>query len=137
MNKVWIVTDGEYSDYRIVAVFDSQESAKEFCNGIDAPEAVGPGGYGSSVGIEEYTIGPPELGELFQKVWQVYLNVESGELDYETWDFEVHPRNWSEGHLSSTTKGPCAAAQSTVSQEHALKVAAETRQAILRERASA
>ena len=30
MEKVWIVTDGDYSDYRIVAVFSTEEQANDF-----------------------------------------------------------------------------------------------------------
>ena len=30
MEKVYIVTDGDYSDYRIVAVFSTEEKAKEY-----------------------------------------------------------------------------------------------------------
>lgn len=30
MDKVWIVTEGSYSDYHIVAVFSSEEKAKEY-----------------------------------------------------------------------------------------------------------
>lgn len=30
MQKVYIVTDGDYSDYRIVAVFSTEEKAKEY-----------------------------------------------------------------------------------------------------------
>jgi hypothetical protein len=28
---IYIVTEGEYSDYRILAVFDKREYAEEFC----------------------------------------------------------------------------------------------------------
>ncbi len=32
MTSVWLVERGDYSDYHVVAVFSSQEQAKEFCD---------------------------------------------------------------------------------------------------------
>lgn len=40
MSKIWIVTDGEYSDYHIVAVFLDEKKAVKYCerNGFEIEE---------------------------------------------------------------------------------------------------
>jgi hypothetical protein len=40
MEKVWIVTDGDYSDYRIVAVFSTEEQANYFIKYTGKGDAV-------------------------------------------------------------------------------------------------
>jgi hypothetical protein len=37
MNTVWMIEDGEYSDYHVVGVFSSREKAKKICDIINGP----------------------------------------------------------------------------------------------------
>lgn len=52
MKKVFIVTKGCYSDYHIVAVFDSAELANAFKNSFSKSE------YSDEIYVEEFTINP-------------------------------------------------------------------------------
>lgn len=131
--SVWIVTSGSYSDYRIVAVFSTEAEAKAFVNGCEV------------AGIEEWSLGPPPDGGLYQKTFYALLDLRTGngakdwgKYGWETRE-EMHPRDWSFAYPSyyfthgipGTTKGVAGA--SVVSQEHAVKVAAEFQQNYLRE----
>ena len=51
MNKVYVVTRGEYSDYHICGVFDEKEKASLFINSFDNDEYM----------IEEWNLNPYEL----------------------------------------------------------------------------
>ena len=130
--SVWIVTEGEYSDYRIVAVFATAEEAKAFINGAAAD------GH-PYVECREWPIGAPSAG-FYQPTWSVALDLESGDLVtnrdnivHPPFVYELHPPDWSAGDRYQRTKTKFVSGRSTVSKEHALKVAAETRQAWLRE----
>ena len=65
MKKVYIVTQGDYSDYHIVAVFDNKEEAQKVVNTL---ETIKP--YYNEAQIEEYTI------------LNSYKDYASGEEDY-------------------------------------------------------
>ena len=52
MNKVYIVTSGEYSDYGIDRVFSSEEKAKEWVDIITSM-------YGGNYNIEQYELDAP------------------------------------------------------------------------------
>lgn len=69
--KIYIVTEGEYSDYHICAVFTTREKAEEFvqCNGTDYE-------------IEERNLDEPIVRK--NKLWLITFNVETGELDSAT-----------------------------------------------------
>ena len=51
MKKVYIVTQGDYSDYHIVAVFDNKEEAQKLVNSLNIIKT-----YFNEAKIEEYTI---------------------------------------------------------------------------------
>jgi hypothetical protein len=38
MTQVWVVEQGEYSDYRVVGVFSSQENAQQIADAINGPD---------------------------------------------------------------------------------------------------
>lgn len=62
MDKVYIVTDGEYSDYRVVGVFDEKQKAQAMVDLYDCNEL-----------IEEFALNklyaPEENGLYLFKVW--------------------------------------------------------------------
>lgn len=64
MNKVYIVTCGEYSDYGIAAVYSTEEQAYEYvdCNGTDFR-------------VEEYDI--DTTVEKKERIWEVFINTET------------------------------------------------------------
>lgn len=68
MEKVYIVTSGEYSDYHIDAVFSTIEKAKEY---VDA--------YGSDYRIEEYPVDDAEVKKN-ESIWLVSVSWKTGEV---------------------------------------------------------
>lgn len=135
MSKVFIVTTGEYSDYRIVGVFSSREKALEFC-----PAAASD----AETKIEEYAMdiidrdaADGEEGTL-QTTYRVYLKLDSGDLDIEDHRDEIHPAGWCQASSTSvpqygTANRVTVLGESTISRDHALKLAAEHRQLVLRQ----
>jgi hypothetical protein len=118
--KIWIVTQGEYSGYRIMAVFESEDQAKEFINGTDAAE------------IEEWDTGIPE-GGIFRDVYGAQVSVKTGDVDWVGSSVQVRSDNWSESYITRSSDQRVAVGHSAVSPDHALKIAVEARQAELRE----
>lgn len=68
MEKVYIVTSGEYSDYQINAVFSTREKAEE-CVDIQ----------GTGYRIEEFPIDEPM--ERKERIWRVFIDCLSGEIE--------------------------------------------------------
>lgn len=66
-NKVYIVTEGEYSDYGIEAVFSTKEKANEYVQQ-----------HGSDCRIEEYDIDQEVKRE--SKIWRIAINLENNEV---------------------------------------------------------
>lgn len=133
MGKVFVVTQGDYSDYKIVGVFSSRLKAEEICPAVK-DESCG-------ARIEEYELDvnvEAKGEELLQHVHRVYLVASDGSvpfnLEYRHPNAEMVPRNYS---LSE--KNPyydLVVGESVESYEHAHKLAVEARQAFLRERGS-
>ena len=127
MNQVWIVTEGEYSDYRIKAAFSTEEKARTFLS--EETENNSAVYHSWHVEVFELDIHPDAFVQL---VYGVTLNLNDGAvLDKYSYDhMGVKPRDWSGGRYY---KGWAeVGGQSVVSREHAHKVAVETRQAALR-----
>jgi len=60
MAPVWVVEEGEYSDYRVVGVFSSKENAQLIADAVNAPRE---GGYGvtsvtGGATVAEWTLDP-------------------------------------------------------------------------------
>lgn len=125
--SVWIVRSGEYSDYKIMAVFSSEEKARAYL-----PEAVeNDRDIRGSWGIEEWPIDEAPAATV-QVVFQCCLDFATGSK-YEGLSYsckELRPRDWSSGKWYKSFHRCCG--YSVVSQEHADKIAVETRQAALR-----
>ena len=78
MEKIYIVTSGEYSDYQINAVFSTGEKAEEY---VDA--------YGSDYRIEEYPVDDAGVKKN-ESIWLVSVNWKTGEA------ISANPKNYSE-----------------------------------------
>jgi hypothetical protein len=126
MAKVFVVTEGEYSDYHIVAVFSTRKKAKEFAPAAD----------GGSVRIETYEIdAPPKRGRKLLFVHTVHIGIYTGILsDYSKCSAE-RPQRWSDisEPFKSWSNVELIRVSSAVSKEHAEKLAIEARQKFLRE----
>lgn len=69
MEKVYIVTSGEYSDYHIAAVFSTRKKAAEY---VDAQ--------GSDYRVEEYPVDDAEVKKN-ESIWLVSVNWKTGNAD--------------------------------------------------------
>lgn len=84
MAKVYIVTDGEYSDYHIEKVFSTREAAEAYTNGFAV--------------IEEWDLDAPEPGKCLRRYWEAYITLrEPLPYDYE-YKFPLE-RRWTPGHI--------------------------------------
>ena len=66
--KIYIVTSGNYSDYRIDAVFTTKEKAEEYVQNN-----------GSDYRIEVYNLDEPIVKE--NKLWLIQFNLEDGRIE--------------------------------------------------------
>lgn len=130
VDKVFVVTEGEYSDYRILAVFRTKEEAEEFVRPVNNPDVE----CWDDPEIEEYTLGLPE-GRFYQVAHIVTLDANTGnEVYHPQTEIRLLPRDWSDSEVYGSGSDCKIEGTSVVSQEHALKVAAEARQKYLREK---
>lgn len=67
--KIYIVTSGEYSDYRIDAVFTTKEKANEFIQQ-----------QGSGFRIEEFVIDEEKVKKE-EKIWDVEINIDDNSVN--------------------------------------------------------
>lgn len=117
---VYLVTDGDYSDYHIKAIFSTRELAEAY----KAKRA--PDGY-----IEEYELDTAS-SEVLRTCYACHIWIEDGSI--REWSFQewalptTRARNVAIGSVG-------ASAYSYVSPKHARKLAIEARQAYLREHA--
>lgn len=132
MAKIYLVTDGEYSDYSIYGAFSSREKAQQYIDARNAPDTCW---RLSGANIEEWEI-DEGLSERLHTRWRIGLALGNGEVveparSNESWGL---PANGVEG-ISSV---PChqnrgiVRAESVESAEHAMKLAVEARQKWLR-----
>lgn len=75
--KIYIVTSGEYSDYRIERVFSTKEKANEFVQQ-----------HGTDYGIEEYVVDEEKVKKE-EKIWKVEINIDNNSV------IESIPHNFS------------------------------------------
>ena len=123
MSKVYIVTEGEYSDYKICGVFSSREKAEAF-----APKECG-------AEVTEWDLDRTDT--VYQKVYRVEVSIKTGYATSWPESWEMVPRDYSNVCIYPRlgTTG-VAYARSVVSNDHALKIAGELRQEELRKRAT-
>jgi hypothetical protein len=124
MTKVYVVTKGKFSDYRIVAVFSTREGAENMRAGPCDP----------NVEVQEW-----ELDALAKHEWGMnwYADIRLGDglvrQRYEVEGFR-HPTETDVNFHSVFANAPPSLIQvrSPISAEHAVKVAVEKRQEWLR-----
>ena len=115
MKKVYIVEEGEYSDRHTVGVFSSMAKAKKYCEK-------------NAADIDEWIV--DELCTMrMRTIYSSKLDPQTGNLKEETSRQEEQPKNYT---YSWCTMNYCGA-ESVRSAAHARKLAAERRQAWLRE----
>lgn len=122
---IYAVTSGEYSDYRIEGVFSTKEKAEAFallvCEAND---------------IEEYVL-DSRVDEVEGAIWCCDIALATGDSLRSPWANIKRLRS-PRYALAETQKWGSAPelvhAESAVSEEHVVKIAAEFRQKVLRER---
>lgn len=133
--KLYVVTSGCYSDYRIDCIFSSQEVALKFL--ADYASALGrkERGFGDNEKrIEEY-----ELDEMMGAhsfiLWSITLGLERGEVRLSQGPeprFGLPPAAVDLFDGATDRKSNWIMGHSTKSEDHAMKLAVEGRQAWLR-----
>lgn len=124
IHKVYVVTEGEYSDYRILGVFSTEDLAKEYC--------------GDFCTIEEYELDAAGKEEKFVQSYLAWVNLETGMLSGKEEGVCIAIGDKRETHVgvsvwpSENPKWGNVTVRSFVSQDHANKVAIEKRQEWLR-----
>ena len=122
---VYVVTQGQYSDYLIEGVFSNRDLADEYVKQAHL-EGLG------ERSIEEWTL--DELaGKTYRQWFWVTMDMDGTILEENGTQFWLGSQRESKVHMNLS--GTTIYAKSTVSMEHARKVAAEKRQSELRSRA--
>lgn len=128
-NNVFVVTQGEYSSYHIVAVFSSKEKAEAFALASTDKD--------SCVDIEKYELDATDEDGFLQPVFWACVEVKTGSLlhSYQL-DAKIKPLRWAQMDAEAIPRGGqgilTVAAHSCISQDHANKLALEARQVYLR-----
>lgn len=137
--KIYAVTSGEYSDFRVNALFSTAELAEEYIEKEKAHERNTRQSYDESWGVEVYILDEREdWAEC--TVFCVELDAPSGD-ELRRWQFSdvtaSHSRaheQWNQGVIFPPVRPTgMVRSASCVSYDHAIKLAAEARQAWLRE----
>lgn len=140
--KVYVVTAGSYSDYHIEGVFSDTALAESFAAEL---KRVTPDYSRNAIGVDERDV-DARIEERAAPMYLRAIELETGDLFYSNEYGEMLApnqripvkqydpiTNWSNNCGQYTL---CAVGQSYVSAEYALKLAAEHRQAWLRNRAT-
>lgn len=138
MKIIYLVTEGEYSDYGIEAVFSTEELAQAYIDTREshkAPDGKKYYGY-CEYKIEQYPI-DERVKETEQKVFVSILD-EDGEYraNRGVWSYEsLTPPRYSMSEIEDHYGSPVYfRGESVVSKEHAHKMSVEARQRWLREK---
>ncbi len=128
MNKIYIITKGEYSDYQIVCVFSTEEKAMAY---IDEYMKTGLAGYGDEMIIEEFKVDDTVHAEMVtKKQYEAKIRLRDGELQDEKGQLIfVRPNERGCSYFGIDY----GVGISYISQEHARKLAVEARQDWLRQ----
>lgn len=147
MKHVYVVTAGSYSDYSIHAIFSSREAAQGFIDEAEAQKDADGDRmiyWSSDASIEEWPL-DEQIANKRQRVWMCGMMLDDGaivepaqEFSRYTWEPSFRSRiNQCGDTVPCYQNRPIVRTESTVSQAHANKVAAEARQAWLREKGTA
>lgn len=155
VKKIYLVSDGEYSDYHIVAAFSTRERADAFAGAYRDPDVpVDTKRYSHGDNVEEYVIDDPGMViPRWVTCYCVNIDLESGRIGatphreepfrHMLEGIEVNARGkatawplrtaWTGGAGTHYPATPATGtATSYVSEAHARKLAAELRQSWLR-----
>jgi len=145
---IYLVTHGSYSDYRVDGAFSSRELAKEFINqdsinNMYMSPSDSKYDYCLSCNKENYRIERYELNKkapvmIHKQTWAATVYIDNGDVVSTGIDFlELFEENQTSKMYNSggidKNRRKYITLHSTVSQEHANKLAVEARQAYLRE----
>jgi hypothetical protein len=129
--KVYVVTEGSYSDFHVSAIFSSREKAVEYMGGF--PDQFN--------GIEEYEL-DAEPPRVMSRCWHAHLRLDGSLYMPQSdgvEDVEEECRHGERGRGWTTVQNYYPKTlnwfngKSYVSAEHAMKLAVEQRQKALRE----
>lgn len=127
MSKVYVITEGEYSNYRIVGVTLNRKAAEQYCKNVKRVSK----SWESVPIIEEYELDAFGDGSEWRRIYYCHIRKQDGRIE-----------GGREGSYRSQSdaRAPCEVAyppnhilaESTKSKAHARKLAVEARQAWLR-----
>jgi hypothetical protein len=120
MGHVYLLTEGDYSDYHIYGIFSTRAAAEEIA--AESPD----------LEIEEYEL-DALVGKSYGPVWRAVIFKQDGRMPYEPSKYRMirHPTGVIVGEYDQHF-----VVDSPISAEHAVKVAIEKRQGWLRNRAT-
>lgn len=127
MSKVYVITEGEYSDYRIVGVTLDRKAAERYCKNVKRASV----GWEDVPRIEEYELDAFGDGSQWHRIYWCYINKEDGRIDEDREGSYRSTQEPDDPH-ESPYNARHIIAESTKSQAHARKLAVEARQAWLR-----
>lgn len=123
--RIYAVTSGEYSDYRIEGVFSTKEKADAFALLVFEAND-----------IEEYVL-DFRVADVEGTIWCCDIALATGDSLRSPWAASRRLRSprYTLAETQTWGSGPeLVHAESAVSEEHVVKIAAEFRQKVLRER---
>lgn len=117
MNKIWVVEKGDYSDYRVVGVFTSEEKAKQICDLINRD------GHFDAATVAEWPL-DQAVNEINQGLdyWAVEMNRE-GKVTYTN---KIGWAGWEWG-TSINSRGRLHSSVWAKDEQHAVKIVNEKR----------
>lgn len=124
MKTIYAVSDGEYSDYGILALFSTREKAERYIEKHKEADQ-----YLSNPNIEEYEL-DSEDAKVFKKVYSIVMDVSTGNVTHKRRNvvfMDEHKKTYCNFSIYETKLVPGLTAGSEISYEHATKVAAEKR----------
>lgn len=125
MKKVYVITSGDYSDYGIDGIFDSEESAKKFISAFNQKSAF------YEMKIEEWELNPMEKYiRKGQKAFSVRMNKNGGVTDVE-WEDSSFGFKRNKGIIFSFDKKIMNCYCFANDEKHAVKIANEKRAQII------
>ncbi len=123
---IYVVTEGEYSDYHVAGIFSTEEKAQGYIDRNSRST--------DRAGIEEWLLDEKQ-DWIDRTIWRCVMCRTSGDITHDwTYAESMSPQ----GRSTEVTNNPlCIYAGSSVSLEHCHKLAAERRQHLLRTEAAA
>ena len=129
--KVWVITAGEYSDYRILGVMDDEAAALDFVEKWNAPRK---GRYGSEATAEQFTLNPMLMDTVRQGLDRYDVRMKrdgTAEVDVSDRTLDQEPEaDWWEESIKRETFFASVLAKSP---EHAVKIVNERRAILIAE----